>query len=77
LSGAGTVSIVNRLHAGRGGIRIPRRVEGISLFSETSRPFLSSTQPSMQRLAGAFPPEVKRLGREANHLPLSNAEIKK
>ena len=30
----------------------------------------------MKRVAGSFPPEVKRLGREANHLPLSSAEIK-
>jgi hypothetical protein len=31
----------------------------------------------MQKVAGAFPPEVKRLGREAKHLTLSSREIKK
>jgi hypothetical protein len=70
-----SVGIVTRLRAGRGGIRISSRVEEISVFSETSRTSLSPTQPPMRRVAGAFPLEVKRPGREANHLPLPSAEI--
>jgi hypothetical protein len=42
------------------------------LFSKSSRPALGSTQPPIQ-----WVPEVKRPGREADHSPPANAEVKR
>jgi hypothetical protein len=58
---------------GRGSI--PGR-ETIFLFSIASRPALGPIQPPIQWVPGAISPEVKRPGREAGHLPPSNAEVK-
>jgi len=37
---------------------------------------MGPTQPSIQWIPVAIFPMVKRLGREANHLPPSSAEVK-
>jgi hypothetical protein len=42
----------------------------IFIFSITSRPDLGHTQPSIQWVQGAHSPEVKRPGREADHIHL-------
>jgi hypothetical protein len=47
------------------------------LFSTSSRPVLGLTQPPIQWVLGALSPGVKRPGREADHSPPINAEIKK
>jgi hypothetical protein len=49
---------------------------GIFLFTAISRPALRSTQPPIQWVQGALSLEVKRSGREADHLPPSSAEDK-
>jgi hypothetical protein len=54
----------------------PGRVKNF-LFSTSSRPALGSTQPPIQWVPGALSPKVKRPGREANHSPPLNAEVKK
>lgn len=45
--------------------------------SGTSRPVLRPIQPPIQYVygggGGQFPPGIKRVGREAEHLPLSSA----
>jgi len=48
----------------------------IFLFTTTSRPVLGPTQPPIQWVPGALSLEVKRSGREADHLSPSNAEGK-
>jgi hypothetical protein len=53
-----------------------RQKLGIPLFTTASRPALKSTHPPIQWVPGAFSLGVKRLGREADHLPLYNAEVK-
>jgi hypothetical protein len=45
-------------------------------FPTSSRPALGPTQPPSQWVPGAISSEEKRLGREADHSPLSGAEIK-
>jgi hypothetical protein len=69
------VSTVTRLRA-----RWPefdsRQEQGLFLFAATSRPALGLTQPPVQWVLIALFPEVKRPGREANHSPLSSAEVK-
>jgi hypothetical protein len=49
---------------------------GISLFATASRPALKSTQLPNQLLPGTLSPEVKRLGREADHSPSYSGEVK-
>jgi hypothetical protein len=48
----------------------------IFLYSTASRPALGTTQLLTQSVPGALSPGVKRPGREADHSPLSRAEIK-
>jgi hypothetical protein len=48
---------------------------GIYLFTAASRTALRPTQPPIQRIPGGLSLEVKRLGREADHSPPSNAEV--
>jgi hypothetical protein len=43
----------------------------------SSRPALGPTQPRIQWASGTLSPEVKRPGREADHSPPTNAEVKK
>jgi hypothetical protein len=47
------------------------------LFSTTFRPALGPTQPFLRWAPGTLSPWVKRPGREADHSPPSNAEVKK
>jgi hypothetical protein len=53
-----------------------RRGLGIFLFTTASRTALGPTQPPMQWVPGALSLGVKRPGREADHSPLSSAEVK-
>jgi hypothetical protein len=53
-----------------------RRGLGIFLFTTASRTALGPTQPPIQWVPGALSLEVKRPGREADHSPLSRAEVK-
>jgi hypothetical protein len=53
-----------------------RRGLGISLFTTASRTALGPTQPPIQWVPGALSLGVKRMGREADHLPPSSAEAK-
>jgi len=53
-----------------------RQVLGIFLFTATSRPARWSTQTPIQWVPGAPSLCIKRPGREANHSPPSNAEVK-
>jgi hypothetical protein len=46
------------------------------LFHNASRPALEPTQPPIQWVPGAPSLGVKRPGRDIDHLPPSNAEIK-
>jgi hypothetical protein len=46
---------------------------GIFLFTKASRPSLRFTQPPVQWIPGALSLGVKRLGREADHLPQFSA----
>jgi hypothetical protein len=54
-----------------------RRGLGIFLFTIASRTSLGHTQPPIQWVPGALSLGVNRPGREADHLPPSNAEVKK
>jgi hypothetical protein len=56
------------------GVRAP---VGSRIFSTSSRPVLGPTQSPIQWVAGALFPEVKRSECEANHSPLTSAEVKK
>jgi hypothetical protein len=49
---------------------------GIFLFATVSRPALGPTQPPIQWVPRALFLRVKRPGREADHSPSSNAEVK-
>jgi hypothetical protein len=53
-----------------------RRGLGGFLFSIASRPALGLTEPPIQWIQGYPSPAVKRPGREADHSPLSSAEVK-
>jgi hypothetical protein len=66
------------LRAGRprGRSSSPRRVKNF-LICASSRPALGSTQPPIQWIPGDLSPGVKRLGREADHSPPANTEVKK
>jgi hypothetical protein len=48
----------------------------IFLFTTASRPTLGPTQPSIQWVTGSLSLGVKRPGLEADHSPLSSAEVK-
>jgi hypothetical protein len=54
----------------------PRGVKNFH-FSISSRPALGPIQPLIQWLLGALSPEVKRPDCEADHSPLTSAEVKK
>jgi hypothetical protein len=58
------------------GIKSPGGVKNF-LYSTSSRPALGSTQLPMQWVPGAFSSGVKRPGREADHSPPANADVKK
>jgi hypothetical protein len=49
---------------------------GIFLFTTMSRPVLGTTQPPIQWVPGSLSLRVKWLGHEADHSPLSSAEVK-
>jgi hypothetical protein len=49
---------------------------GIFLFTTASRTALGPTQPPIQWIPWTLSLGVKRLGREADHSPPSNAEVK-
>jgi hypothetical protein len=53
-----------------------RRRPEIFLFTTASRTALGPTLPPIQRVLGALSLGVKRPGREADHSPPSNAEVK-
>jgi hypothetical protein len=57
------------------GFDSPRRL-GIFLFPSASRTALGPTQPPIQWVPGALSLRVKWPGREADHSPPSNAEVK-
>jgi hypothetical protein len=48
----------------------------IFLFTTASRPALGPTEPPIQWVPGALSPGVKRPWHEADHSPLSSAEVK-
>jgi hypothetical protein len=56
-------------------VRIPAGGLGILLFDTVSRSALGPTQPPIRWVPGALSLGVKRLGREADHSPPSNAEV--
>jgi hypothetical protein len=60
----------------RGRSPSPGRVKTF-LFSMTSRPALGPTQPHIQWVPRTLSPGVKRPGREADHSPITCAEVKK
>jgi hypothetical protein len=49
---------------------------GIFLFTTASRTALEPSQPPIQWIPGAFSLGIKWLGREPDHSPPSNAEVK-
>jgi hypothetical protein len=53
-----------------------RRGLGIFLFTTACRTALGPTKPPIQWLPGALSLGVERPGREADHSPLSSAEVK-
>jgi hypothetical protein len=53
-----------------------RRRLGIFLFTTASRTTLETTQSPIQWVPGAISLGVERPGREADHSPLSSAEVK-
>jgi hypothetical protein len=58
-----------------GRLSIPGRGKRFSLCSTASRPALEPTQPAIQCVPGALSPELKRPGREADHLHPYIAEV--
>jgi hypothetical protein len=53
-----------------------RKGQEIFLYSTLSRPTQGPTQPPSQWVPGALSPGVKGLGHEADHSPLSSADVK-
>jgi hypothetical protein len=53
-----------------------RQGQNIFLFSTATRPALEPTQPPIRCVLAAVSPGVTRQGREADHSPPSNAEVK-
>jgi hypothetical protein len=70
-----SVSIATRLRTGRPGFDSRQRL-AIFLLTTASRPVLEPTQPPIQWVPWALSLGVKRLGREADNLPPSSAEVK-
>jgi hypothetical protein len=60
----------------RGQSSSPGRVKNF-LFFVSSRLALGPTQPPLQWVPRTLSPGVRRLGREADHSPSTNAEVKK
>jgi len=59
------------------GVQLPARaMKGAFLFTAVPRLALVSTQPPIQWVPGALSPGVKQLKHEAEHLPISSAEVK-
>jgi hypothetical protein len=58
------------------GVRVPVGSR-IFLFSTSHRPALGPTQSAIQWVPGALSPGLKRPGREADHSPPTNPEVKK
>jgi hypothetical protein len=56
-------------------VRFPAGL-GIFLLTTASRTALGPTQPPIQRVPGVLSLGEKRPGREADHSPPSNAEVK-
>jgi hypothetical protein len=66
------------LQAGRRRGRSSRPVRAKSfLFFMSSKPILGFTQPLIQWVPGVLSAGVKRPGREADHSPPANVEVKK
>lgn len=61
---------------GRGIVRFQTRPSDF-LFFEASRPTVEHTQPLTDCVPSVVSPEVKWLGREADHTPTSDAEVTK
>jgi hypothetical protein len=57
------------------GVRIPAGVKTF-LFDAESRSALEPAQPSIQWVAGALSPGVKRQRAKADHSPTPSAEVK-
>jgi hypothetical protein len=55
-------------------VRVPVRSR---IFSASSRPALGPTQPPIQWVPGVLSVGMKRTGREFDHSPTANAEVKK
>jgi hypothetical protein len=53
-----------------------RQEQGFFLFATASRPALGPTESPIQWVPGDPSQRVKRPGREADHSPLSSAEVK-
>jgi hypothetical protein len=53
-----------------------RKGQEIFLYSTVCRPTLGPTQPPIKWVPGSLFPGVKGLGHEADHSPLSRAEVK-
>jgi hypothetical protein len=70
-----SVSTATGLRAGRPGFD-SRQLQGTFLSSIVFKLALGTTQPPDQWIMGALSAGLKRQGREANHSPPSNAEVK-
>jgi hypothetical protein len=57
------------------GVQVPIRLR--ILFSHVIETVLAPTQSPIQWITGAFSPEVKQSGLEADHSPPTSVEVKK
>jgi hypothetical protein len=73
---SGSLSRIATGYGLEGHVSIPVR-DKIILFSTTSRPALTPTQPHILWVLGFIFPGVKRQGREADHSTPISAEVKK
>jgi hypothetical protein len=71
-----SVNIETSLRTGPPGFNSRQGQWWIYLFSTASKPALGLTQLPIQWVPEALSPGVKRPGREANHSPPSNGEVK-
>ena len=53
-----------------------RQAQETFLFSKTSRPALGLTSPPIEWAPGALPAGLNWLGRQADHSPPSNTDVK-